>query len=206
MKQKSKTLNHAYIIPARAGSKRLPNKNRRLLWGQPLFAHTVASALGCSVDDQMHPTGIKTVCVSSDDPEILSVSANIPGVVALERPDELAGDEVSTQRVLRHAVECLEADIGMSYDIIWWMNACVPQVTSEDLIEGYQMFSRNDLREVTTVNSDGIAYSGVRLMKRSALFSGELSTHLGVIHRDYIDVHTEEDLSNLARVERRGSP
>ena len=51
------------IVPARAGSKRLPRKNVLPLSGKPLVAHAILAALGAS--------SLARVVVSSDDPEVL---------------------------------------------------------------------------------------------------------------------------------------
>jgi pseudaminic acid cytidylyltransferase len=185
--------NHFFIIPARGGSKRLPRKNVRLLWGKPLLMHSIEAALGAPVP------GNKVVSVSSEDPEILDIARSVKGVQAVVRPPDLAQDHVPTQPVLQHAVRVVEAAQGVPADIIWWMNVSVPQVTAEDLAAGYTFFTENKLNEVTTVNSEGLAYAGVRLMKRSVLFANSLSTHFGVLNRDYLDVHQLEDIEYLEK-------
>ena len=107
-----------------------------------------------------------------------------------------------THPVLKHAVVEAEAAEGIHADIVWWMNASVPQVTSEDLEEGYRFLKKQELREVTTVNDQGLAYAAVRLMRRSALFADALSTHFGVVSRSYVDVHSLADLKKLQRLGR----
>ena len=54
------------IVPARAGSKRLPGKNLRLLHGKPLICWTLEAALQAQ--------GIDRVIVSTDSAEIAEVS------------------------------------------------------------------------------------------------------------------------------------
>lgn len=179
---------HIFVIPARGGSKRLPRKNLHNLWGKPLLIHSIEAALNLPLAEQ------KVVVVSSEDSEILELARSVAGVHALTRPDELALDDVPTQLVLKHAVSSVERFEGVTADIVWWMNASVPQVTPSDLSDGYRFLIEKDLLEITTVNSEGIAYAAVRLMRRRALFADRLSTHFGVIHRDYIDIHLKEDI------------
>ena len=50
------------IIPARAGSKRVPNKNIRTLFGKPLIAYTIEAAL--------ESKSLSRVIVSTDSEEI----------------------------------------------------------------------------------------------------------------------------------------
>ena len=53
------------IIPARAGSKRLPGKNKKLLGGKPLIEWTIEAA--------MDAAAIDNVVVSSDETATLSM-------------------------------------------------------------------------------------------------------------------------------------
>ena len=78
------------IVPARAGSKGLPGKNRRDLAGTPLYRRAV---------DQGLAAGAREVLVSTDDPVILGAEHG-PGVTVVERPVELSGDEVPMAPVL----------------------------------------------------------------------------------------------------------
>lgn len=72
-----------FLIPARAGSKRLPGKNKRLFCGLPLFLWSVATARRVmSGTDQWY--------VSTDDQDI----ADVMGVRL--RPDHLATDDSPT--------------------------------------------------------------------------------------------------------------
>ena len=70
------------LIPARAGSQRVPGKNLRLLNGHPLVAYAIAGAKESGVFDE--------VVVSTDSDEIAEVArrygASVPGL----RPAELA--------------------------------------------------------------------------------------------------------------------
>ena len=56
------------LIPARAGSKRLPNKNTLDLHGRPLIAWPISSAIRSKYIDD--------VVVSSDSDSILNISKN----------------------------------------------------------------------------------------------------------------------------------
>lgn len=82
------------VIPARAGSRRLPGKNMRLLAGKPLLQHSIDAALAAKHLD--------LVVVSTDIPEALALAAsyNSPRLVGLARPETLAGDLVTTEAVL----------------------------------------------------------------------------------------------------------
>ncbi|MGL4515591.1 MAG: cytidylyltransferase domain-containing protein [Shewanella sp.] len=89
------------IIPARGGSKRLPNKNILPFAGKPLIIWTIEAALNSQLFDM--------VLVSTDSPVIAEISCNAGAMVPLLRPSELASDTATTNDVITHMVEWLEA-------------------------------------------------------------------------------------------------
>lgn len=72
------------IIPARAGSKRLPGKNIRLLAGKPLIAHSINVALQSNCCEQ--------IVVSTDSQEIADIAIQYGASVPWLRPQSLADD------------------------------------------------------------------------------------------------------------------
>ena len=72
------------LIPARAGSKRLSDKNIRPLVGHPLLAYTVAAALQSGV--------FSRVLVSTDSQHYAEIAQHYGAEVPFLRPAELAGD------------------------------------------------------------------------------------------------------------------
>lgn len=82
------------VIPARGGSKGIPGKNLRLLCGIPLVAHSILHARGAGF-------AIKNIILSSNDDAILECSAY--GATPLKRPEEISGDDSSTELALLHA-------------------------------------------------------------------------------------------------------
>lgn len=89
------------VIPARAGSKRLPGKNVMPLNGKPLVRWTMEAALQSRVID--------AVVVSSDDDRVLD-EASALGIRGIERPAVLASDTATTFDVLVHVLDTLAAE------------------------------------------------------------------------------------------------
>ena len=85
------------IIPARGGSKRIPRKNIKEFFGQPLIAYSIKAAIDSQCFDK--------VIVSTDDAEIAEVAKSFGASVPFMRPDELADDYASTIPVVKHAIE-----------------------------------------------------------------------------------------------------
>src|SRR3989338_4843413 len=75
------------IIPARGGSKRLPNKNIKLLNGRPLIEYIIKTGLQSNNLDKL--------IVSTDSKEIRKISVESGASVPFLRPEELAQDTSS---------------------------------------------------------------------------------------------------------------
>jgi len=88
------------IIPARGGSKGIPDKNLRELAGKPLLAYTMEAAAASGVIDRL--------VLSTDSEEVAELGRNLGLEVPFMRPAELAGDESPMLGVLQHAVAELE--------------------------------------------------------------------------------------------------
>jgi CMP-N-acetylneuraminic acid synthetase len=87
------------LIPARGGSKGIPRKNIRTLFGKPLLQWSIDAALAASCVDH--------VVVSTDDPEIAEVAKAGGAEVPFLRPAELASDTAPGIAPVLHALEQL---------------------------------------------------------------------------------------------------
>ena len=86
------------IIPARAGSKGIPNKNLKLVNGIPLVERAILSALNANLDE---------LIVSTDDPLIKEI-ANKYNVKVHHRSDKVSGDNSSTESVILEVIHDFE--------------------------------------------------------------------------------------------------
>ena len=93
------------IIPARAGSKGIPGKNKRKLNGVPLFEISVHHAIESQI--------FTSVVVSTDDQEIAERASDL-GVRVILRPKEISGDASPSSLLIRHALE----EIGVTEGIL----------------------------------------------------------------------------------------
>lgn len=90
------------LIPARGGSKGVPGKNIKMIYGKPLIVWSIERALESKLLDR--------VVVSTDSDEIAQIAKNA-GAEVLMRPAELATDTASTLDVMIHALKKYPADI-----------------------------------------------------------------------------------------------
>lgn len=94
------------LIPARSGSKGIPNKNILPIKGHPLIAYSImASKLSKYID--------RTI-VSTDSPKIADIALYYGAEVPFLRPTELAKDTSTDLEWVEHALDLLESDV---YDI-----------------------------------------------------------------------------------------
>lgn len=90
------------ITPARGGSKNIPRKNIKEIFGKPLIAWTIERAKESKLLDRY--------IVSTEDQEIAEVSKKY-GAEVFYRPENLATDDATTLSVLKHAIEHASADL-----------------------------------------------------------------------------------------------
>lgn len=94
------------IIPARGGSKGVPQKNLRSLGGRPLIEWTIEAAREAAC--------VTRVIVSTDSPQIAEVARAAGADVPFLRPDELATDTSNTLDVVAHAIHsCPDYDVAL---------------------------------------------------------------------------------------------
>jgi len=84
------------VIPARGGSKRIPQKNIRDFLGKPAITRTLEKLVESEIFDE--------VFVSTDSNEIADVATTTKGVKVIFRPANLADDITPTVPVIAHAV------------------------------------------------------------------------------------------------------
>ena len=112
------------IITAKAQSSGLPGKNNRLFLGKPLFAWTVNAAKRSKL--------ITKTVVSSDSQEILKISRSL-GADAIERPSHLAAAESSSESVVSHVLNVLEASQSYTPQSIVLLQPTSPLRDSNDI-------------------------------------------------------------------------
>jgi len=120
------------IIPARGGSKGIPNKNIKPLNGKPLIHYTIDEARQIVSDDD--------ICVSTDDPEIIKCVEDYGLVVPFVRPEELATDTAGTYEVLLHALNFYEKQ-GRHYDVVLLLQNTSPFRKAEQIKEALKLYN-----------------------------------------------------------------
>lgn len=132
------------VIPARGGSKRIPRKNVKDFFGQPMIAWSIAAARDSGCFDR--------IVVSTDDTEIAAVARAHGAETPFVRPPELADDHTPTIPVIAHAIQWY-LDQGAAVDAACCIYATAPFVRAEDLRAGLAALTAEDCAYVFSATS-----------------------------------------------------
>ena len=122
------------IIPARGGSKRIPQKNIKYFCGKPIINYPIKALRESNLFDKIH--------VSTDDKKIIDTVKNIGLEIDFIRPKILSGDYTPIMPVIKYVIEQYEK-MNQSFDEIWIVLPCSPLLNSDDLIKASIQFKRD---------------------------------------------------------------
>jgi CMP-N,N'-diacetyllegionaminic acid synthase len=123
-------MNCIAIIPARGGSKGIPNKNLISFCGKPLLAWSILQA--------KKSKNISNVYVSSNDKQILDTAEQY-GALPIERPPELSTDTASSESALKHAIDHL-LENNIKIDAVVFLQATSPLREAFDIDKAIEKF------------------------------------------------------------------
>jgi len=118
------------IIPARGGSKRIPQKNIKDFCGKPMIAWTIEAAKKSKLFDH--------IMVSTDDKEITEIAGNLGVEVPFIRPAELSDDFTGTTEVVSHATKWA-VEQGFKLSAVCCIYATAPFLQASDLSRGLRL-------------------------------------------------------------------
>ncbi len=130
------------IIPIKHHSSRVPGKNYRLLNGKPLYWYILETL------SNVH--AVTRIVVDTDSDVIVEGCRNFfPHVVVYIRPEELRGDNVSTNKLLLRVVK----DLNLQSDLYLHTHTTNPLLTSETIINAIKTLTTDKTKDsLFTVN------------------------------------------------------
>ncbi|TCK84915.1 pseudaminic acid cytidylyltransferase [Albibacterium bauzanense] len=139
-----KTKNLA-IIPARGGSKRIPEKNIKLFFGKPIIAYSIEAALASDLFDE--------VMVSTDNLEIAAIAqkygAKVPFIRSFRNSDDNAGLNDVFFEVLNYY-----QDQGMHFTNFCGILSTAPFIEKEYLQESFSLLNEMTHAVIPVVKYD----------------------------------------------------
>jgi CMP-N,N'-diacetyllegionaminic acid synthase len=113
------------VVPARSGSKSVPDKNVLSFRGRPLLAH--------SVEHGLTARNVDRVLVSTDSPRYRELALAAGAEAPFLRPAALAGDHSTDLEVFAHALEWLEEHEGYRPELCVHLRPTYPTRRASDV-------------------------------------------------------------------------
>ena len=136
-------MKYVAFIPARGGSKGIPEKNIKQIQGKPLIAWSIEHALQCpEIDD---------VYVSTDCSEIRQVALGFGAKSPFLRPVEISGDTATTESAVFHFMEWMKSQGMYNVKNIILIQATSPVRNVDSLSRAIKQFEIDDLDSLVTV-------------------------------------------------------
>jgi CMP-N,N'-diacetyllegionaminic acid synthase len=120
------------LIPARAGSKRIPDKNIALLAGHPLIAYTIAAARRSGL--------FEAVVVSTDSERYAAIARHYGAEVPELRPAGISGDTAPDIDWVRFTLQAL-LHAGRSFDVFALLRPTSPCRKPETIKRAFAQFT-----------------------------------------------------------------
>lgn len=128
------------IIPARMGSRRVPQKNLGDVGGKPMFVWAIVAA---------QEAGLYEIVVSTDSPATQQVAEGWCSVRI--RPNHLCGDDVPMMPVVRDVAQSLGDGFERRYDAVLLLQPTSPLRTGEDITAALCVMEANNAEAVISV-------------------------------------------------------
>lgn len=132
------------IIPARAGSKRLPGKNIKIFNGKPLIDWTILAALESGEFDK--------IIVSTDSEDILKRAHGYGLTDQYLRPDNLAKDKTTSIDVLLYEAARVQSEYCTSITTVTCLQPTSPLRTKEDINNAFEIFRSQSRDSIVSVS------------------------------------------------------
>ena len=169
------------LLPMKAHSERVNNKNIRTFYGKPLFYYSIDYAKDTKYNNR--------IIVSTESRRVQSLLPK--GVELHERSIDLCGD-VEVVDVYLDIVK----DINDEFDYVICLQPDNPN-RSNTLDECLDYLIENNYDDLITVNNEYKRSGSVRIFKYEYLKAGLVSKRMGCIRDDATDIHYKEDLEAL---------
>ena len=160
------------VIPARGGSKGIPNKNIVEIGGNPLIKYTIDTALGSEM--------LTHCVVSTDSDEISDVAKSCGALVPFKRPKHLSDDKALSLPVMQHAVEFMEAEQGYQYDLVIMLQPTTPLRQTKDIDNAINLLFDGNADSVISV----VEVEGHHPLRMKRVVDGRLINYIDQGHED----------------------
>lgn len=131
------------IIPARSGSKRIPNKNIRDFLGKPLIAYTIEQARACNFIDR--------IIIDTDSPQIAKIALKFGAETPWLRPKRLAQDKSKIVDSILYNLRRLKEEENYQPDYVVILQTTSPLREKKDILDCWLMTQKTKASTILTV-------------------------------------------------------
>ncbi len=143
------------LIPARGGSKRIPNKNIKNFHGKPLIAWSIEAAKSSGL--------FESIYISTDDIKIAKIAKSYGAKIPFLRPKNLSNDFAIDKEVRDHFIKWMK-DNMIDAGILCYLYATAPFINKETLIGCHETLVKSSAMSSITVTT--FPYSPLRALKK----------------------------------------
>ena len=152
------------IIPARAGSKGIFEKNRQLIGNKPMIQYTIEAALA--------NFNAENLIVTSDDKKVLDITEQLGLKIPFKRPGELSNDTASIIDVINHVLQWHRAKYNELPKHIILLKPSSPFRDANDIHLAVEMYGRSNKKTLISA-TDPVQHPGDCIVKgQNGLFKG----------------------------------
>ena len=209
-------MNILAVIPARAGSKGIPNKNIRIVGGHPLVYYSIKNALQSKY--------ITDVIVTTDSPEVRIIAQQV-GAQCKWRDENLCGDSVTLDAVVSDAIpsdkeydyivtmqptsptlQVETLDAAIKYTLDKGLDTCISAINSPHLswgvkngkkVPNYEKRLNRQYLPPCYLETGAFVISKRSIVTSDSRIGGNIDV-FEISEKEAIDVDTFEDLKNVA--------
>ena len=156
-----------WLIPARSGSKSIPNKNIIPFNGKPLIANTIELILGIVKKNE-------NVWVSTDSKSYATIAEKYGAMVPFLRPEKLSSDNSSSMDVILHAMDYATKNLDRSFDFIGLLECTSPFMDQSSIIGAFEeLFNNSKADSIVSVKELKLDYF---FIQRDSNYLDKIST------------------------------
>lgn len=137
-------MNYLSIIPARGGSKGLPDKNILMLNSKPLIAWTIEQSTSSKK--------INRTIVTTDSKKIQKISNAHGAETPFIRPDSLSNDTATTESAMLHCIEWLEKNEQYVPDAVVLLQCTSPYRFANRIDQAIYLFESEQADSLVSVS------------------------------------------------------
>ncbi|MBC9933798.1 pseudaminic acid cytidylyltransferase [Chitinophaga qingshengii] len=165
------------IIPARGGSKRIPQKNIRNFLGKPIIHYAIQAAIGSGLFDE--------VMVSTDDEEIASIAKEVGAKVPFLRSAKTSDDYATIADVIKEVLDNYKSRLNLEFDNLCCIFATAPFTTPERLKSAYDLM--NEKKYLSVFPASRFSYPIMR-----ALNVDSSTNKVSMVWPEYMQTRTQD--------------